>query len=105
MSAAEQGERLSERNTRTPGRRWRGAASLRREPRPPGSALAVLLLIAGNVNYFYDRFGQRMAEAFANLGVDAQVATLRNFPRGSSIAASWSARARSSPVTATAPTP
>ncbi len=41
---------------------------------------SALLLTAGNVNYFYDCFARRMAEAFANLGVDAQVATLRDFP-------------------------
>ena len=80
MCAAEPGEKLSERKTRALCRRAPGTEPRLREPPPPGTVPSVLLLTAGNVNYFYDRFAQRMAEALANLGVDAHVATLRDFP-------------------------
>jgi len=80
VNAAEPDERLSERKARNLCRRAPGTETLLHEPPRPGSVPSALLLTAGNVNYFYDRSALRMAEALANLGVDAQVATLRDFP-------------------------
>lgn len=60
--------------------RIRSADQARPEPRRSGSVPSALIVIAGNVNYFYDRTGQRIAEALRNLGGDAIVATIRDLP-------------------------
>ena len=80
MSVAEHAEKALELKARALGRHGQGTAPILRETRRLDSGPSALLLIAGNVNYFYDRLGQRLAEALANLGVDVQLATLRDFP-------------------------
>jgi hypothetical protein len=56
------------------------SADAPQEPRPAGSLPSTLVVIAGNVNYFYDRTGQRIAEALRNLGAEVAVATIRDLP-------------------------
>jgi len=50
-----------------------------RERGTPSGQPRVLIIIAGNINYFYNTFGARLAEALGNLGVAADVATLGTF--------------------------
>jgi glycosyltransferase involved in cell wall biosynthesis len=62
---------------------WRDAIeTIRRSRRPtrvvtvPGKQLTARVVVPGSVNYFYDRAGERVAEALRGIGVAAEVTTL-----------------------------
>ncbi len=80
MSVAENGKALSNPKFRTAVPRIRNMDPAAQEPRRSDNVPSAVVIIAGNVNYFYDRIGQRVAEALRNLGVDACAVTIRDLP-------------------------
>jgi hypothetical protein len=50
--------------------------------RTPGRAHAALVIVPGNLNYFYDLLGRRVSESLAELGFAVDVATLAALPEG-----------------------
>ena len=79
MSVAEHAEKALELKARALGRHGQGTAPILRETRRLDSGPSALLLIAGNVNYFYDRSASGWPRP-CEPGVDVQLATLRDFP-------------------------